>query len=112
MRWLRWLRAVFFGNWRNKGVALFFAVIIWYVAYQSEKKEYRPLVRAVISSADPGYVVKQIIVDETYGPIEKAFLLKALKRAEWNITRAAKQVGMQRSNFSSRMKKHRLSRTP
>jgi DNA-binding NtrC family response regulator len=52
---------------------------------------------------------KQIILDETYGPIEKAFLLKALKNAEWNITQAAKQVGMQRSNFSSLMRKHHVS---
>jgi DNA-binding NtrC family response regulator len=56
--------------------------------------------------------VKQIIIDESYGPIEKAFLSKALERAHWNITRAAKQVGMQRSNFSSLMKKHRLSASP
>ena len=52
---------------------------------------------------------KQTIMDGHYGPIEKAFLLKALKGTDWNITRAAKQVGMQRSNFSSLMKKHDVS---
>jgi DNA-binding NtrC family response regulator len=52
---------------------------------------------------------KQAIIDEDYGSIEKAFLLKALKNAEWNITQAARQVGMQRSNFSSLMKKHNLA---
>jgi DNA-binding NtrC family response regulator len=52
---------------------------------------------------------KQIIIDESYAPIEKAFLLNALKKTKWNITQAAKQVGMQRSNFSSLMKKHHLS---
>jgi len=55
--------------------------------------------------------IKQIIVDESFAPVEKAFLLKALKNTEWNITQAAKQVGMQRSNFSSLMKKHQLSTT-
>ncbi len=30
------LREFFFGNWRNKGVALFFAVTIWFVAFRSE----------------------------------------------------------------------------
>jgi len=29
-------RELLFGNWRNKGVAMFFAVTIWFVAYQSE----------------------------------------------------------------------------
>lgn len=52
---------------------------------------------------------KQTIIDEDYGPIEKAFLLKTLKNAGWNITQAARQVGMQRSNFSSLMKKHNLT---
>ncbi|HZN58615.1 MAG TPA: hypothetical protein VFD71_11115 [Planctomycetota bacterium] len=33
------LRGWFLGNWRNKGVALFFAVTIWLVAYRSEKQQ-------------------------------------------------------------------------
>jgi DNA-binding NtrC family response regulator len=54
---------------------------------------------------------KQAAMDEHYGPVEKAFLIKALKGSDWNITRAAKQVGMQRSNFSALMKKHDVSVT-
>lgn len=57
------VREVLIGNWRNKGVALFFAVLIWYAAYQSEKKTYSPLVRVDIASTDPGYIVKQVSVD-------------------------------------------------
>jgi DNA-binding NtrC family response regulator len=53
--------------------------------------------------------IKQTIIDENFGPVEKAFLLKALKGAEWNITKAAGRVGMQRSNFSTLMKKYGLS---
>ncbi len=30
------LRQLTFGNWRNKGVALFFAVTIWFVAFRTE----------------------------------------------------------------------------
>jgi DNA-binding NtrC family response regulator len=41
--------------------------------------------------------------------IEKAFLMKALKTCDGNITRAAQKVGMQRSNFSALMKKHHIS---
>jgi len=52
---------------------------------------------------------KQDLLDRRYLPMEKSFLLQALERAAWNITRAAGQVGMQRSNFSALMKKHGLS---
>ena len=50
---MTWLRELFLGNWRNKGVALFFAVTIWYVAYQSEKQEYPMVVRVELVSAEP-----------------------------------------------------------
>ena len=51
---------------------------------------------------------KQIVIEKSYGPIEKAFLVKALESTDWNITQAAKHVGMQRSNFSALMKKYAL----
>lgn len=51
---------------------------------------------------------KRRLLRETFGEIEKAFLVKALHGSGGNITRAAARVGMQRSNFSSLMKKHRL----
>jgi DNA-binding NtrC family response regulator len=50
---------------------------------------------------------KQVL--ENFGQTEKAFLMKALKASDGNITRAAEKVGMQRSNFSALMKKYRLS---
>ena len=56
--------------------------------------------------------VKKELLETRYGQIEKAFLQKALSAAGGNITRAAKSVGMQRSNFSALMKKHNLSATP
>jgi len=52
---------------------------------------------------------KQVVLDKNYRPIERAFLVKALEGSDGNITRAAKRVGMQRSNFSALMKKHDLS---
>ena len=52
---------------------------------------------------------KQDLLDRRYLPMEKSFLLQALEGNAWNITRAAGQVGMQRSNFSAAMKKHGLS---
>lgn len=38
--------------------------------------------------------------------IEKAFVLDALKRNAWNVTRSAEETGMQRANFQALMKKH------
>lgn len=53
--------------------------------------------------------VKRNLLENQFGKIEKAFLQKAFCAAEGNIALAARQVGMQRSNFSALMKKHGLS---
>ena len=42
--------------------------------------------------------------------VEKNFLLQALARNEWNVTRAAKNVGIQRTNFQNLLKKHSITR--
>jgi transcriptional regulator with GAF, ATPase, and Fis domain len=51
---------------------------------------------------------KRRLLQETFGEIERSFLVKALRQSQGNITHAAAKVGMQRSNFSSLMKKHRV----
>jgi transcriptional regulator with GAF, ATPase, and Fis domain len=40
--------------------------------------------------------------------IERAFVLEALKRNAWNVTRSAEETGMQRANFQALMKKHHI----
>jgi transcriptional regulator with GAF, ATPase, and Fis domain len=40
---------------------------------------------------------------------EKDFLIHALQRNDWNVTRAAKDVGMQRTNFQTLMRKYSVS---
>jgi len=42
--------------------------------------------------------------------IEKMFVMEALKRNRWNISRAASDVGMQRTNFHALLKKHHVSK--
>ncbi|MFA5353223.1 MAG: sigma-54 dependent transcriptional regulator [Thermodesulfovibrionales bacterium] len=42
--------------------------------------------------------------------IERGFLVAALERNSWNITRAAQEVGMQRTNFHALLKKYNVSR--
>ncbi len=54
---------------------------------------------------------KQNLLENQFGEIERAFIKKALAAAKGNITQAAQSVGMQRSNFSTLMKKQGLTAT-
>ena len=42
--------------------------------------------------------------------IEKSFVVTALRRNDWNITRAALDVGMQRSNFHTLLRKYNIAK--
>lgn len=48
---------------------------------------------------------KRMLREQAVVPLERAFLLNALERNDWNITRAADEVGMQRPNFQAMLKK-------
>jgi DNA-binding NtrC family response regulator len=50
--------------------------------------------------------VKKELRRRAVAKVEKNFVVEALIRSNWNVTRAARQTGMQRSNFQSLMKKH------
>jgi len=50
--------------------------------------------------------LKKTIRQRAVQNIEKNFVLNALMRNDWNVTRAAKQVGLQRTNFQALMRKH------
>jgi len=52
--------------------------------------------------------LKRKLRDQAGAEVERAFLLEALRRNEYNVTRAAAQTGMQRSNFQALLKKHNL----
>ncbi|VAX30196.1 Response regulator of zinc sigma-54-dependent two-component system [hydrothermal vent metagenome] len=54
--------------------------------------------------------IKKDLREKSIEKVEKIFIAEALKRNEWNISRAASDVGMQRSNFHALIKKHRISR--
>ncbi len=53
--------------------------------------------------------VKKHLLEQVFGQVQKAFLLKALRASNGNITRAAERVGMQRPNFCALLKKHHIS---
>jgi DNA-binding NtrC family response regulator len=52
--------------------------------------------------------VKKKLRESSVEGIEKSFILDALTRNDWNVTRSAKEVGMQRSNFQALMRKYNI----
>jgi DNA-binding NtrC family response regulator len=48
---------------------------------------------------------KRVLREQAVEPLERAFLIEALNRNDWNITRAAQEVGMLRPNFQALLKK-------
>ncbi len=52
--------------------------------------------------------LKKELRDQAVLEAEKAFLLEALRRNDYNVTRAAERAGMQRSNFQALLRKHNL----
>ena len=55
--------------------------------------------------------LKRHLRDKAVEEAERLFLLDALTRNEWNVTRSAKDVGMLRPNFQALMRKHNIRST-
>jgi len=52
--------------------------------------------------------IKKQMREKAVEEIERAFVLNALERNHWNVTRAAEEVGMLRPNFQAMMRKYNL----
>jgi DNA-binding NtrC family response regulator len=52
--------------------------------------------------------VKKQLRESAVESIEKSFILDALTRNDWNVTKSADDVGMQRSNFQALMRKYNI----
>ncbi len=50
--------------------------------------------------------LKKVAREKSVEDIEKLFVLEALKRNSWNVTKSAEETGMQRANFQALMKKY------
>jgi transcriptional regulator with GAF, ATPase, and Fis domain len=59
----------------------------------------------VPESAEQLKQVKQQLKQAVYDQVEKRFVLSALEKSGWNVTRAAQLVGMQRPNFHALMRR-------
>jgi len=66
----------------------------------------RPDDFAVPRTGDELKRVKKAAREKSVEEIEKQFILEALKRNEWNVTKSAEDAGMQRPNFQALMKKY------
>jgi len=53
--------------------------------------------------------MKKKLREDAVKPLEQAFLIAALERNDWNVTKAAEEVGMLRPNFQSLLKKQGIS---
>ena len=52
--------------------------------------------------------IKKTAREKSVEEIEKLFVLEALKRNAWNVTRSAEETGMLRANFQALMKKYQI----
>src|SRR5208282_414506 len=63
---------------------------------------------AVPRTGDELKRVKKAAREKSVEEIEKQFVLEALKRNQWNVTKSAEDTGMQRPNFQALMKKYTI----
>jgi DNA-binding NtrC family response regulator len=64
------------------------------------------IVDSIPSSNEELKQLKKEVRKKAVDKIEKTFILNALAKNNWNVTQAAQQVGLQRTNFQGLMKKH------
>jgi DNA-binding NtrC family response regulator len=50
--------------------------------------------------------MKRITHEQLCGQLERSFVLEALRRNQWNVSRAARETGMLRPNFHALMRRH------
>jgi DNA-binding NtrC family response regulator len=65
---------------------------------------------SIPKSIDELNSLKKQIRESSTQEIEKMFIIEALRRNDWNISKAARDVSMQRSNFQALMKKYYIKK--
>jgi transcriptional regulator with GAF, ATPase, and Fis domain len=54
------------------------------------------------------FALKKKLREQAIGEVEREFVLDALQRNDWNVTKAAQEVNIQRPNFQALMRKHAI----
>ncbi len=75
-----------------------------------ESGEIEQLIEYVPSTNEELKRVKKEIRQKAVSKVERNFILNALAKNDWNVTRSARSTGLQRSNFQNLMKKHGITR--
>ena len=73
-----------------------------------EMADIEELIDHVPETNDELKRVKKEIRQKAVLKVEKNFVMNALMKNDWNVTRAARKVGLQRTNFQTLMKKHQV----
>ena len=74
-----------------------------------EMADIEELIDHVPETNDDLKRVKKEIRQKAILKVEKNFVMNALMKNDWNVTRAAQKVGLQRTNFQALMKKHNVN---
>lgn len=72
------------------------------------QEERAEVINQVPATSEELKEVKKQLREKAVEDIEKAFVIKALERNRWNVTKAAEEVGMLRPNFQALMRKYGL----
>jgi DNA-binding NtrC family response regulator len=75
----------------------------------SSGHDFGRLVDAVPSTNEELKRLKKEIRKKATDQVEANFIRSALDRCDWNITHAARETGLQRTNFQAMMKKHGIN---
>jgi DNA-binding NtrC family response regulator len=73
-----------------------------------EINDIERLIEYVPESNEELKKIKKELRQKAIDTIEKNFIIHALEKNAWNVTKAAQAAGLQRTNFQSLMKKHRI----
>jgi len=73
-----------------------------------ESMSVAPAALAAPQTAEELNELKRKLRDQAADGAERAFLLEALRRSHYNVTEAARETGMQRTQFQALLRKHGL----
>jgi DNA-binding NtrC family response regulator len=76
---------------------------------KSGNKEPSPISSSIPQSVDELREQKRLLREKAVEPLERAFLVDAMRRNDGNVTRAAEEVGMQRTNFHALLRKQGIT---